>query len=191
VGHLAIRVRGTVAGSIAHADPASELPALLLCFDGSVVAQSPRGERTVGAVDFFQGPLATALAGDEIATETRWTLPAPGTGWGFHEVARRHGDFALAGVAAQLRLAAGRVSEARVALFGVGPTALRSRPAEQRLIGGAATAAEVGDAAAAGAAELRPDGDLHASADYRRRVARTLIARAVGDAVARARKDSS
>ena len=188
VGHRAIRARGTVAGSIAHADPASELPALLLCLDGAVVARSRSRERTIAAGNFFQGPLATALEADEIATETRWALPAAGTGWGFHEIARRHGDFALAGVAAQVRLTGHRVDEARVALFGVGPTAVRSRTAEARMQGRAGGASDIAEAAAAGAADLSPDSDLHASGDYRRRVARTLIGRALTDAVARARK---
>jgi carbon-monoxide dehydrogenase medium subunit len=186
VGHTAIRVRGTVAGSIAHADPASELPALLLCLDGTVVARSRRGERTIAAGQFFQGLLSTALASDEIVTETRWTLPGPGAGWGFHEIARRHGDFALAGVAAVVGVSRGRVDHARVALFGVGPTALRGGTAEARLIGQAPAPAAIADAAAAATSELHPDSDLHASGDYRRRVARTLMTRALTDAVGRA-----
>jgi carbon-monoxide dehydrogenase medium subunit len=187
VGHAAIRNRGTVGGSIAHADPASELPALLLCLDGTVVARSDRGERLIPAEQFFRGPLVTALRGDEMVTETRWRLPLPGAGWGLHEVARRHGDFALAGAAVVLVLGRGRIEGASIALFGVGPTPLRGRAAEERLIGRSPTASIVAEAAAAAADLLHPESDLHASGEYRRRVIRTLMTRALTDAVARAK----
>jgi carbon-monoxide dehydrogenase medium subunit len=186
VGHSAIRNRGTVAGSIAHADPASELPALLLCLDGSVVAHSRAAQREIPAAAFFRGPLLTALEGAELVTETRWRLPEPGAGWGLHEVARRHGDFALAGAAAVLSLRAGRIGDGRIALFGVGPSALRAPAAEQRLIGESPTPGLLREAAAAAAASLDPPSDLHAPAAYRRRVAGTLIERALTDALARA-----
>src|SRR5207249_6032286 len=101
-GHTAIRNRGTVAGSIAHADPASELGAVLLCLDGAVVARGSGGERTIAAGDLYLAPLTTALRPDELLTEVRFSLPGPGVGWGFAEVARRHGDFALVGAAALL-----------------------------------------------------------------------------------------
>ena len=122
VGHTAIRVRGTVGGSIAHADPAAELPALLACYDGVVVTRGRRGERSIAAAEFFLGPLMTALAADELLVETRWPVPTPGTGWGLHEVARRHGDFALVGAAALVTLSDGKVARARVAVFGCGAT---------------------------------------------------------------------
>jgi carbon-monoxide dehydrogenase medium subunit len=185
VGHAAIRVRGTVAGSIAHADPAAELPALLLCLEGSVVTRSPRGERAIPAGDFFLGPLSTALAPDELVVETRWPLPPPGTGWGFHEVARRHGDFALVGVAATCTLRGDRVARARVTILGCGSTPLRASEAEAALTGQPPSAAVVEQAARAGAARLPAHDDLHADAAYRRRAARTLIARALGDAIGR------
>ena len=135
VGHTAIRTRGTVAGNVSHADPASELPALFVCLDGSAVAASPRGERTIEASRFYVGPLTTSLAADEIVSETRWPLPPAGAGWGFHEVARRHGDFALVGAAALVTRAGGRIDSARIALFGAGPTPVRARAAEEALIG--------------------------------------------------------
>jgi CO/xanthine dehydrogenase FAD-binding subunit len=187
VGHAPIRARGTVAGSIAHADPASELPALLLCLDGGVVARSRRGTRTIPAGDFFQGPLMTALAPDELVTETRWTLPPAHAGWGFREMARRQGDFALVGVAAVLTLARGRVAEARIALFGAAATPVRAPAAERALLGQLA-----GETAIAEAARLATDGletvsDLHAPAAYRASVTRTLTARALADAAARAK----
>jgi aerobic carbon-monoxide dehydrogenase medium subunit len=185
VGHVAIRNRGTVGGSIAHADPASELPALLLCLDGSVVAHRRGSERLIPSGDFFQGPLMTALGNDELVTETRWSLPGPLAGWGFHEVARRHGDFALVGAIALLDVRGGRVERARVALFGVGPVAARARATEQALAGQSPSSTLFAEAAALAADGLDPQSDLHASAGYRRRVAATLTARALADALAR------
>jgi carbon-monoxide dehydrogenase medium subunit len=188
VGHVAIRTRGTVAGSIAHADPASELPALLLCLDGSVVARSRRGTRTIAAREFFQGPLTTALAADELVTETRWTLPPAHAGWGFREMARRQGDFALVGVAAVVTLARGVVADARVAIFGAAPTPLRARETERTLTGQAVTAGVLADAAQRATAGLDAVSDIHAPAGYRVSVTRTLAARALADAAARARE---
>jgi len=186
VGHLPIRVRGTVGGSIAHADPAAELPALLLCLDGRVVARSATATRTIAADAFFLGPLQTALAPDELLVETHWPLPPPGAGWGFHEVARRHGDFALVGAAALLTLEGGRVGAARLVLFGAGPRPARAVAAEQALHGQAPTPAALEAAARLAAEALEAHDDLHATAAYRRRVAATLAARALADAAARA-----
>jgi carbon-monoxide dehydrogenase medium subunit len=186
VGHSAIRNRGTVAGNIAHADPASELPALLLCLDGAIVVRSRTGSREIAATNFFQGPLLTALRSDELVTETRWRLPVPGMGWGFHEVARRHGDFALVGAVVVVTLHDGRIDGARVALFGAGPSAQRAYAAERALTGRTPSPGLLTEAAAAATERLDPQSDLHASADYRRRVAETLTARALTDALARA-----
>jgi carbon-monoxide dehydrogenase medium subunit len=187
VGHAPIRARGTVAGSIAHADPASELPALLLCLDGGVVARSRRGTRTIPAADFFQGPLMTALAVDELVTETRWTLPPAHAGWGFREMARRQGDFALVGVAAVLTIARGRVGEARIAIFGAAATPVRARAAERVLLGQAAGESAIAEAARLATDDLETVSDLHAPAAYRASVTRTLTARALADAAARAK----
>jgi carbon-monoxide dehydrogenase medium subunit len=187
VGHVPIRVRGTVGGSIAHADPASELPALLLCLDGAVVARSARGTRTIAARDFFQGPLMTALAADELVTETRWLPPPAPAGWGFREMARRHGDFALVGVAVVLALARGVVADARVALFGATATPARADAVERALRGQPPTEAVIADAARLATAGTETVSDIHAPASYRASVARTLTARALGDAVARAK----
>ena len=188
IGHTAIRTRGTVAGSIAHADPASELPALLLCLDGAVVARGVRGERVIPAGELFVAPLTTRLRPDELLAEVRFTLPRPETGWGFAEVARRHGDFALVGAVALLwRGADGAVAGARLAFFGAGQTAVRAPAAEALLVGRDPTAGRLRDAARAAAGALSPDSDLHATARYRKRVARTLTERALTDALARAR----
>jgi aerobic carbon-monoxide dehydrogenase medium subunit len=189
VGHQAIRTRGTVAGSLAHADPAAELPALLVCLEGSVVARSPAGLREVRARELFVSHLTTSLRPDELITEVRLPRLPQGAGWGFLEVARRHGDFALVGAAAVVSLAGGRIAEPRVALFGCGATPVRATRAETILAGQPPTPEAVGAAARDAAEALAPESDLHATAEYRRRVARTLMARALGLAVGRARGD--
>jgi aerobic carbon-monoxide dehydrogenase medium subunit len=185
VGHAAIRNRGTVAGSVSHADPAAELPALFLALDGIAVARSADGDRTIPAGELFLGPLTTSLRSDEIVVETRWTLPPAGSGWGFHEVARRHGDFALVGCAAVVTWARERVESARIALFGAGPTPVRAQAAETALAGVAPTSERISDAARLAAEGVAPDSDIHASAGYRQRVTRVLVERALRDAVAR------
>ena len=178
VGHVAIRNRGTVVGNLAHGDPASELPALLLCLDGAVVARNAAGERFIAASELYLAPLTTSLAADEILAEARFTLPPAGAGWGFAEVARRHGDFALAGCAALLwRDGEGRIAGARIAFFGVGSTPVRGGAGEGLLLGLEPTPARLREAAQAAAAALSPEGDLHATADYRRRVAGVLAER--------------
>jgi aerobic carbon-monoxide dehydrogenase medium subunit len=189
VGHLAIRNRGTVVGSVAHADPASELPALLLCLDGDVVARGPRGDRVIPAGALYRAPLTTSLAADELVTEARFTLPRPEAGWGFAEVARRHGDFALVGAAALLWLdGGGRVAGARLAFFGVGGTPTRGTAAETALTGQTPTTERIGAAARSAAAVLQPEGDLHASARYRQDVAAVLAERTLAEAWKRCRK---
>ncbi len=186
VGHDAIRTRGTIGGNIAHADPASELPALLLCLDGSVLACGPRGEREVPARELFWGPLTTSIQPDELVTEVRFPSPGSGAGWGFEEVSRRHGDYALAGVAALVACDPdGRVLDSRLALFGVGDTPLRATDAEQALRGREPTRAAIDEAARLVGPALDPHADLHADADYRRSVAGVLAARALAGAVSR------
>ena len=179
VGHLPIRSRGTIGGSIAHADPSAEYPAVLTALDGAVVAQGPRGRRTVKAGDLFETYLTTTLAADEVVVEVRLPAMPAGAGYAFEEFARRHGDFALVGIAAMIVRAGGRCTAARLAAAGAGPVPLRLRAAEEILerdgLGDAAI-----EAAAARAAELvQPDSDVHASADYRRHLTRVLTGRAI------------
>ena len=189
VAHAPIRNRGTVVGSLVHADPASELPALLLCLDGAVVARRKGGERVIPADKVYLAPLTTSLEPDELATAARFTQPPEGAGWGFAEVARRHGDFALVGCAAVLALdGTGAVSHARLVFFGVGGTPVRSAPGEAALTGQQPTSARVAEAAKAAAAALSPDGDLHASAGYRKTVAATLAERVLAAALGRCRR---
>jgi carbon-monoxide dehydrogenase medium subunit len=173
VGHPATRSRGTIGGSIAHADPAAELPAVLLALDGEVVARSATGERTIDAGALFTGPFTTTLRPDELITEV--VLPRQGSRlFGFAELSRRHGDFALAGAVVLVR-------PARVVLFGLGGAPERALEAERALDDGA-TAADVADLATR---DLSPVDDVHADGAYRRRTAGVLIGRAVEQAVAR------
>jgi carbon-monoxide dehydrogenase medium subunit len=185
VGHLPIRSRGTIGGSIAHADPSAEYPAVLTALEGTVVVRGPKGERVLTPAELFETYLTTTLAPDELLTEVRLPAMPGGAGWAFEEFARRHGDFAIVGVAAALWREGGRI-RARLATAGAGPVPLRLRGAEEILerdgVGEGAVAA-----AAARAAELvRPDSDLHASADYRRNLTRVLTERAVRKAIGRA-----
>jgi carbon-monoxide dehydrogenase medium subunit len=186
VGHPPIRNRGTIGGSLAHADPAAELPALLVGLGGEVVARGRGGERVIDGAAFFRDLMTTALRPDEILTEVRLRLPSPAAGWAFLEIARRHGDFALAGVAVVVEPGPDRtVREARISLFGVGPTPVRARAAERELAGQAPTAERLRRAAEIVSETLRPDADLHATAEYRRQVGGVLTRRALALAVTR------
>jgi CO/xanthine dehydrogenase FAD-binding subunit len=186
VAHLAIRNRGTIGGSLAHADPAAELPMMALLLDAELSIASASGKRTIAARDFFLDALTVDLAGDDIVTEIVLPKLPPVTGWGFDEVARRRGDFALAAVAATLTLSAGVISQARIALTGVGSTATRAAEAEALLVGQALEPGLTGRVIDAVRAAIEPDTDLHASSDYRRHLAGVLAGRAVSDAWRRA-----
>ena len=170
VGHPATRSRGTIGGSLAHADPAAELPAVLLALDGEVVARSRRGERTIGAEALFTGPFATALRPEELLTEVvlPWQDSRP---FGFAELSRRHGDFALAGAIVLLR-------PARLVLFGLGGAPERA-PEAERGLNEDAPVAEVADLATR---SLDPVDDVHADSAYRRRIAAVLVRRALEEA---------
>lgn len=182
IGHVAIRNRGTVGGSVAHADPAAEWPTLLLALDGEVEVASRRGRRVVSAEDLYVSYLTTSLEPDEMLCEVRVTAPSGQTGSSFLELARREGDFAIVGVAAVLGVEAGEVRHCRLALSGVGTTPVRAREAEGRVIGTAAGDDAVAAAADAVADEIEPSGDIHGSADYRKKVARVLVRRALAAA---------
>lgn len=187
IGHLQIRARGTVGGSIAHADPASELPAVLVALDGRVTLTGPNGARTVASDEFFVTYLTTSAAPDELVSEVWFPALPPRTGQAWLEIARRHGDYALVGLGAALTLAAdGVVAGARLALTGVGATPVRARVAEERLCGERPGAALFAEAARLVARAVEPDSDLHASAEYRRHVAGILAGRALTLALARA-----
>jgi carbon-monoxide dehydrogenase medium subunit len=178
VGHAAIRSRGTIGGSLAHADPAAELPAVAICLDARLVVVGPRRRREIAAEGFFRGYLTTALEPDEILVET-WLPPLqPGTGQAWVEFARRHGDFALVGVAASLTIAGDEVQDARIVLTGVGGKPVRAREAETLLLGGTVEE-RVGAAADAARTAIEPEADIHASKEYRAHLAGVLTERAI------------
>jgi carbon-monoxide dehydrogenase medium subunit len=179
VGHTAIRARGTVGGSLALADPAAELPACMVALDATIQVAGRAGRRPIAAADFFRGIYTTALGPGEIVTEVRLPRAAAGWRWGFDELARRHGDFALAGLAAGLR-GAGGATEARLVFLGVGIGPVRARGAEAALAGRAVDAETLAAAARALDRDLDPPGDIHGSPALRRHLAAVLLARVVG-----------
>jgi carbon-monoxide dehydrogenase medium subunit len=192
IGHVAIRNRGTVGGSLAHADPAAEWTALALALDAELDVYGPGGTRTLPAREFLISYFTTALQPDEVLTRIRLRVPNGRTGSCFLELARRHGDFAIAGVGALVSLDAdGSVGDARLALIGVGERAVRATAAEQVLRGSRPSEDVLADAAGAVDGEIEPNGDIHASAGYRRHVAAVLVRRALETAVARARGGDS
>lgn len=190
VGHPVIRNQGTVGGSVAHADPAAELPAVLVALDGTVTLVSTRGRRSVPARDFFRGLLATAAEPDELMTElvfNRVSRPGLVSGWAVEEVSRRHGDFALAG--AVVGVAAdrdGRIADARIAVFGVEARPTRRHDPEAAVRGTRCDAEAVAEAAAVAARDLEPLDDIHASARFRAHLVGVLLRRALERAYRRA-----
>jgi carbon-monoxide dehydrogenase medium subunit len=188
VAHPQIRNRGTIGGSLAHADPAAELPAIMVALEARCVLQSQRGTRSVPAQEFFTGLLSTALAPNELLIDIRIDAPPAGTGAAFIEVARRHGDFALVGVAAQLRLdERGTCGSARIALLSVGEGPVLASGAMAVLAGHPPTAARIAEAARVAAEkDIDPPSDIHATAGYRRHLASVLVGRALTRAAERA-----
>jgi CO/xanthine dehydrogenase FAD-binding subunit len=185
VGHLPIRTRGTLGGSLAHADPAAEYPAVVTALEAELLVQGPKGHRMLRPEEFFVGYLTTALAPDELLIEVRFPIPSPTGGWAFAEFARRHGDFAIVGIAALLEAEGERCRRARLATVGVGATPLRLREAEQILEQEGLTEQGI-EAAAARAAELiDPQSDIHASGEFRHHLTRVLTRRALRQARAR------
>jgi len=189
VAHIPIRNRGTVVGSICHADPSAEMPTILLLLGGSVVAHGPKGERKIAADDFFQSHLTTTRQPDEIVVAAHFPVLGPDAGYAFDEVTRRHGDFAVAGVGAIVRLdKENRASEIRLAACGIADRPLRLLDVEKRLIGTALTPADLAAAAKLAADAVTAPDDFHASAKYRRRAISALVQRMVTKAAARAQK---
>jgi carbon-monoxide dehydrogenase medium subunit len=188
VGHLPIRTRGTIGGSLAHADPAAEYPAVATAVEAELVVQGPKGRRILRPEEFFVGYLTTALTADEVLAEVRFPIPPPTSGWAFAEFARRHGDFALVGIAVLLDGEGERCRRARLATAGVGPAPLRLRAAEQILEHEGLTERSL-EAAAVRASELvDPQSDLHASAEFRRHLTHVLTRRALRRARARSQE---
>jgi aerobic carbon-monoxide dehydrogenase medium subunit len=177
IGHEAIRSRGTIGGSLAHADPAAELPAVARALDAEFVVRGRAGERVVPAADWFEGYLATSRRPDEILAEVRFPAAGPGTGVAFLEVARRHGDFAIVGLAVSLTLADGVISDARLAFAGVSDVPVRAAEAEDLLVGERPSAELFAEAARVATAALDPPADLNGSPEYRKQIAATLVRR--------------
>jgi aerobic carbon-monoxide dehydrogenase medium subunit len=190
IGHEAIRSRGTVGGSLAHADPAAELPAVARALNAEFVVRGPSGERVVPAAEWFEGYLTTSRGPDELLTEVRFLAARPGTGTSFQEVARRHGDFAMVGLATSVTLNAGTITDARLAFAGVSDVPARATAAEELLEGERPTAELFGEAARVAAADIDPPSDLHGSAEYRKKVAAALVRRGLREAVGNAMRGS-
>jgi carbon-monoxide dehydrogenase medium subunit len=189
VAHTQIRTRGTVGGSIAHADPAAELPAVFAALGARYLLRSRDGERWVNADSFVTGLFATELRPGELLTTIEVPQPEPGTGYAFIEMARRHGDFALAGVACSMTLdASGRCSNARLVLFGVGDGPVLCTTVTAALIGAVPDEAVIREASAAVESEIDPPSDIHASAAYRKHLSVVLTRRALTRAAERAKR---
>lgn len=177
IGYPAIRNRGTVGGSIAHADPAAELPVLAVALDASVVVDGPRGEHAVRAEDFFRGPFDPALGHGELVVSV--DLPTTDLTWAFLELSRRSADFALVSVAVGLRVDGGTCRQARIVVGAAHPRPIRLRDAEEALVGQHIDHATADAVARSAVTALRPAGDVGGSADYRREVAAVLVRRAI------------
>jgi len=177
IGHEAIRSRGTIGGSLAHADPAAELPAVARALDAEFVVRSRAGERVVPAAEWFEGYLATARHPDELLTEVRFPAARPGTGAAFEEVARRHGDFAIVGLAASLTLTGEVISDARLAFSGIADVPVRATAAEDLLSGQRPSPELFEEAARRATADIDPPADLHGPSEYRKKIAATLVRR--------------
>jgi carbon-monoxide dehydrogenase medium subunit len=183
VGHVQIRNRGTVGGSIVHADPSAELPTVTLALDATVEIAGASGVRRVPAAEFFLGTMETAVGEHEIVTAIEFPVWGPGSGFAVEEIARRHGDFALVGAMCGVRVSAGAVVQSAVAMFGVGSAPVRCRAAETSLAGASVEGLDLADIARLAVADLEPPDDLHASGAYRRAVGAALVERALRAAI--------
>lgn len=185
IGHVQIRNRGTVGGSLAHAYPSAELPVAMVALDASFVLRGKKVQRTVRAADFFLTYMTTLLEPGELLVEIRVPAVPTRTGWSFQEISRRYGDFALAGVAALVTLEeGGAIHEARLAF--TGPTPVRPSKAEGLMVGHKPSEALFREAARVATADLEQDSDIHASADYRRSASEVLARRALAESAKRA-----
>jgi len=183
-----IRNQGTVGGSLCHADPAGDWGAVMLALDAEMVLRSQAGERTVRAVDFFEGPFSTVMRPDEVLTEIRISRPRPRSSGTYLKLERKVGDFATVGVAVQVELDDGRVAGAGIGLCAVGPRSLKARAAEQALVGQEPSETVIATVARQAAEAAQPTADLRGSADYKRDVVRVFVQRGLRTAVKRARE---
>ncbi|MBO0716807.1 MAG: xanthine dehydrogenase family protein subunit M [Rhizobiales bacterium] len=183
IAHYQIRNRGTVGGSLAHADPAAELPGIAVTCDAEIVAQGSAGPRVIAAADFFRGALMTALRPDEIVTEIRFPAWPKQRRFGFREFARRRGDFALAAAAVTFDEIGKKFHNVRVGAIGIGDRPMRIAAAERALEGRAISDAVVADCAAVASAAVDPADDIHASGSYRKTLIGVMVERALHDAI--------
>jgi aerobic carbon-monoxide dehydrogenase medium subunit len=185
IAHYQVRNRGTVGGSLAHADPAAELPGIAVTCDAGIVALGSAGPRVIAAADFFRGALMTALRPDEIVTEIRFPAWPRQRRYGFREFARRRGDFALAAAAVTFDEIEKKFRNVRVGAVGIGDRPMRVAAAERALEGGEMTEATIAGCAAAASAAVDPADDIHASAAYRKTLIGVMVERALHDAIGR------
>ncbi len=186
VAHAQIRNRGTVGGSVAHADPAAELPVAFTVLDATFHVRSRNGTRSVSCRDFFITHLTTALEPEELLVEIEVPPVPPGTGWAFTEYARRHGDFALGGAAALITLEDGVCRRARLGLLAAADTPRRAKAAEKMLEGSPITGESSAEAARAAVADINPTGDIHGGSEYRMHLIEGMVRRAIEQALERA-----
>lgn len=186
IGHLPIRTLGTFGGSVAHADPAGDLPMVVRALDADIVVRSSRGERVIPSSSFFAMPFVTVLDDDELLVEARFPAPPPGkVGSAFSKSVRRAGDFAIVSVLVRLVLdGAGTITDARIGLGGVGGTPIRAQDAERCLSGTSGTQEALEEAAEAAARDAHPPSDVHASSEFRLHLVRTLLPVVVRKALA-------
>jgi len=182
-----VRNRATVGGNLAHADPANDHPATMLAYNATVVARSPKGERTIAIDDFFVGLFESSLKQGELLTEIRIPKPGPGSGGAYMKIERKVGDYAVAAVAVQLQLTAGKIAKIRIGLTNVSPVPIRAKTAEAALVGTTGADDVLEAAGKAAAAECDPSADLRGELDYKRDLVRVLIKRTVRKAIARAK----
>jgi carbon-monoxide dehydrogenase medium subunit len=183
IGHYQIRNRGTVGGSLAHADPAAEYPATAVALDASLEVAGPTGSRRIPAADYFLSTWMTAMAAEEVLVAAHFPVWSGNCGWSVAEVARRAGDFAMCGAVCGIQLDGRRVSRAALALFGVGSTPVRAHTAESALTGESVDDLDLADVGAQFAATLDPPDDLHASGEQRRKMAKSLVPQVLAAAI--------
>jgi CO/xanthine dehydrogenase FAD-binding subunit len=185
VAHAQIRNRGTVGGSVVHADPAAELPVAFTALEATFHARSSTGRRSIGCDDFFVTHLTTSLKPEELLSEIEVPAVPDNTGWAFTEYSRRHGDFALGGAAALITIQDGACSRARIALLAAADTPLRASEAEDALEGKAVNEKVAQEAARLAVAEISPTGDIHGGSEYRRYLIEGMVRRAIEQATER------
>jgi len=192
IGHFQIRNRGTIGGSVAHADPAAEYPAVVLALDAEMEAVNRTGRRRIPAAEFFQGTWATALDADELLVSVRIPVWGERAGFAVEEIASRAGDFALAGVACGVQLGSdGTVKRAAIGLIGMASTPIRASAAEAALTGATPDAADLVEISRLAVADVEPPSDVHASSNYRRKVGAWLVQQAVQRAIERSMNGGS